>query len=65
MITYIGVTLSIAGAALVTSKYKEDRYWGFNSWIVANMIWLADALWRQDIPQVILWTIYATGHVCC
>ena len=53
-ITIIALVGSVVGAYVIANHHRE----GYYVWAVANILWCADAIQRQDFVQTMLWGYY-------
>ena len=51
---YMAVALSLAGNIGVVQRQR----WGMGVWIIANLIWIAHHVSREDWPSVLLFSAY-------
>lgn len=70
MIEWIAMLLSITGSLLSASagRFREKdmrlaMLMTFTMWTIANLLWLFVSLFRNDFPQVILWSVFLSTSV--
>jgi hypothetical protein len=59
LLQYLGVTLGLAGAVLVSQRSPRSRRWGFLLWIASNILLISWAVGAAAWGLLAMYAVYS------